>query len=250
MRDRLLRSSTGRRLGSCVGVFAMLSARSTTDPPRRSRRRGVSLIELLVVLAIMLLVFAMSGVLIGPPLKKARIASLANEIAVLAKRVPVESRTQRAGQGAFVFLKASPADGVLELVVDSNPAPGGDGVFQDPSGGGAVDSVIGGVEALRLDDIPKGWVFYDMPAPYNNCWANWGSVGTSFVLGVDFQGRTVGPNGRQIAGTAAINLTHADMVSGAITPMVVHRITIGAVWGVRHTRLVKDPAVASGWREF
>ena len=233
-----------------MGVDAMLSARSTVAPLRRSRRRGVSLIELLVVLAIMLLVFAMSGVLIGPPMKKARVASLANDIVVLAKRVPVESRTQRAGQGAFVFLKASPTDGVLELVVDSNPAPGGDGVFQDPSGGGAVDSVIAGVQALRLEDIPKGWVFYDMPAPYNNCWSNWGSVGTSFVLGVDFQGRTVGPNGRQIAGTAAINLTHADMVSGAIEPMVVHRITIGAVWGVRHTRLVKDPAAASGWREF
>ena len=98
MRDRLLRSSTGRRLGSCVGVFAMLSARSTTDPPRRSRRRGVSLIELLVVLAIMLLVFAMSGVLIGPPLKKARIASLANEIAVLAKRVPVEVHSFESGR--------------------------------------------------------------------------------------------------------------------------------------------------------
>jgi hypothetical protein len=40
------------------------------------------------------------------------------------------------------------------------------------------------------------------------------------------------------------------MVSGAVTPMVVHRVTIGTVWGVRHTRLVQDPAAATGWREF
>jgi prepilin-type N-terminal cleavage/methylation domain-containing protein len=228
----------------------MFFARATTRPPRRSSRRGVSLIELLVVLAILLLIFTMAGILIGTPLKRARLESAANDIAFLAKRVPIEARAQRGGQGLFVFLKADPANGVLELVADTNPAPGGDGQFQDPAGGGAVDSVIDSVKAVRLADLPSGIVFYDMPAPYGNCWSNWGAVGTSFVLGIDFQGRTVLPTGRPINGSAAINLTHADMVSGAITPLVVHRITFGAVWSIRHTRLVKDPGAPTGWREY
>ena len=226
----------------------MFLARSLAHPLRRSPRRGVSLVELLVVLAIMLLIFAMAGVLIGPPLRKARLAGAANDLAVLARRVAVEARTQRGGQGLFVFLKATPATGVFELVADTNPAPGGNGSFQDPSGGGAVDSVITTVQRFQL---PAGIVFTNLPAPYDNCWSNWSVPNaTAFVLGIDFQGRTVAHTGRQITGIASVNLTHADMASGAVTPLVVHRLTFGPVWNVRQTRLVKDPAAASGWREF
>lgn len=247
MPEILLRVPTGWRSGTCEVVPAMMFARATTRPSRRSRRRGVTLVELLVVLAILLLVFAMGGVLIGPPLKRARLASAANDVIVLAKKVPIEARAQRAGQGLFVFMKATPGTSTFELVADSNPAPGGDSQFQDPSGGGSVDSVIASALPVQL---PAGIVFYDLPAPYGNCWTNWGAIGTSFVLGIDFQGRTVGPDGRQIAGVATINLTHADMVSGAVTPLIVYRLTFSAVWGVRQTRIVKDPGVASGWREF
>ena len=247
MRKDRLRRRAGWRLGTCKGAAAMLSVPVTARPHHRVSRRGVSLVELLVVLAIMLLIFTMAGVLIGPPLKKARLESAANDVVVLAKRVPVESRAQRAGQGLFVFLKGTPGTGVFELVADTNPAPAGDGRFQDPSGGGSVDSLMADIPPVQL---PEGIVLYDLPAPYGNCWTNWGVSGTSFVLGVDFQGRAIGPDGRQIGGVAAINLTHADMASGAVTPLVVQRITFGAVWSVRRTRLVKDPAAASGWREF
>jgi prepilin-type N-terminal cleavage/methylation domain-containing protein len=225
----------------------MFFARRTSRPADRSPRRGVTLVELIVVLAIMLLIFAIGGVLIGPPLKKARLANAANDVAVLARRVAVESRAQRSGQGAFVFLKATPGTGTFELVADLNPAPGGDGVFQDPSGGGSVDTLIAGIPPALL---PEGIVVYNLPAPYDNSWTNWSASGTSFVLGIDFQGRTVGVDGRQIGGVASLNLTHADMASGAVTPLVVHRLTFGSVWSVRNTRLVKDPAAATGWREF
>jgi prepilin-type N-terminal cleavage/methylation domain-containing protein len=245
MRRGLLRISDLRRSGTCSLASAMFFARATTRPSRRSSRRGVSLIELLVVLAIMLLIFAMAGVLVGPPLKRARLASAANDILVLAKKVPVESRTQGAGQGLVVFLKATPLTSTFELVADATS----DGQFQDPSGGSPSDSLIASVPPVQL---PDGIVFYDMPAPYpnGNSWTNWGASGTAFVIGVDFQGRTILPTGRQVAGTAVINLTHADMVSGAVTPLVVHRITFGAVWSVRDTILVKDPAATGGWRQY
>jgi prepilin-type N-terminal cleavage/methylation domain-containing protein len=224
----------------------MIPARFAARRARRSPGRGFSLAELLVVLAILSIIFLMAGVLIGPPLRRARLESAANDVAVLARRVAVEARTQRGGQGLFVFLKATPAAGLFELVADTNPVPGGDGVFQDPAGAG-TDSLITAVQPARL---PNGVVFYNLPAPYDNCWTNWGASGTDFVLGLDFQGRTVGPGGRQIGGMASVNLTLADMASGAVTPLIVHRLTFGPVWNVRHTRLVKDPAAASGWREF
>ena len=214
---------------------------------RSASRRGVSLIELLVVLAILLLIFAMGGIFIGPPLKRARLAAAATEIEVLAKQVPVRSRQERGGQGLFVFLRANPGSRTFDLVADTNPVPAGDGRLQDPDGGGTTDALLADIVTLRL---PDGVVFHDMGAPYEATWSNWGASGTNRALGVDYQGRTVGPAGGQIASPAVINLTHAEMVAGTLTPFVVHRITIGPVWSVRHTRLVQDPVAPTGWREY
>lgn len=249
MVESMLWLPTWVRPAPCVDAAAMIQDRPTRHR-RRSTRRGVSLVELLVVLAIMLLIFAMAGVLIGPPLRKARLAAAANDLAVLAQRLPVEGRTRRGGQGLFVFLKGTPASRRFEIIADTGGAiAGGDGIFRDPTSGTDPDSVITSIPPLQL---PEGIVFYDLPSPWGNNWSNWGASGANFVLGLDYQGRTVGPGspgspGRQIAGVASVNLTHADMVSGAITPLVVHRVTIGAVWGVRHTRLVRDGSV---WREY
>ena len=128
MHEGLLRFLEGGRPETCDGAAAMVSVRSSARPVRRSPRRGVSLIELLVVLAIMLLIFAMAGVLVGPPLRKARLAAAANDLTVLAQRVAIEARTQRGGQGSYIFLKGSPAARVFELVADTSPAPTGNGV--------------------------------------------------------------------------------------------------------------------------
>ncbi len=253
MNEGLLRYSGSDRPETCNGAAAMISIRSTRRLHRRSPRRGVSLVELLVVLAIMLLIFAMAGVLLGPPLRKARLAAAANDLAVLAQKLPIEGRARRGGQGLFVYLKGTPGTRRFELIADTGGAvAGGDFIFRDPASGTDPDSVITNIQPLQL---PEGIVFYDLPAPYTANWSNWGVSGANYVLGLDFQGRTIGPGaagapGRQISGVAAVNLTHADMASGAVTPLIVHRVTIGAVWGVRHTRLVRDAGAASGWREF
>ena len=199
---------------------------------------------MLIVFAILLLIFAMAGVFIGPPLKRARLASAAMDVEVLAKKVPIESRSRRGGQGLIVFLRSNTANRTLELVADTNPAPAGNGTFEDPDGGGSTDTRLGDIQPVQL---PEGVVFYDPGVPYGNSWANWGATATGFAVGVDFQGRTVRPTGGQIAGAATLFLTHADMVSGVVAPLVVHRISIAPVWGVRQTRLVKDGA---GWKEY
>lgn len=243
-----------RRPAVCVGFSGMERILLARRGGGFGRTRGVSLVELLAVLAILLLIFAMAGVLIGPPLKKARLAGAANSVANLATRVPIESQRQAGGQGAAVFLKATTADRNFELVadtVDADPAApnGPDGMFQDPTGSPA-DAVIASEALVHL---PDGIVFYDMGAPYDACWTRWGDAGGgNYVLGADLRGRTVNQNGVQIAGPASLNLTHADMIgpNPTVTPLTVYRLTFNALWGVRLTRLVQDPAAPTGWREF
>lgn len=119
MNEGLLRYSGSDRPETCNGAAAMISIRSTRRLHRRSPRRGVSLVELLVVLAIMLLIFAMAGVLLGPPLRKARLAAAANDLAVLAQKLPIEGRARRGGQGLFVYLKGTPGTRRFELIADT-----------------------------------------------------------------------------------------------------------------------------------
>lgn len=214
---------------------------------RNTSRRGVSLIELLVVLAILLLVFAMAGIFVGPPLKRARLSAAATDIEVFAKQVPIQARAQRGGEGLFVFLRANTADRTFELVADTNPAPAGDGRFQDPDGGGSTDTRIADIQPVRL---PDGVVFFDPGVPYGSSWANWQATATGFAVGIDFQGRTIQHSGGQVPGAAVVYLTHADMVSGTLQPLVVHRIAIAPVWSVRQTRLVADAGAPTGWREY
>jgi prepilin-type N-terminal cleavage/methylation domain-containing protein len=220
------------------------------------KTRGVSLIELLAVLAILLILFTLAGILIGPPLKKARLAGAANSVANLAARLPIESQRQAGGQGSAIFLKATTADRTFQLVadtVDANAAApnGPDGQYQDPTATPG-DAILDPVSTVRL---PEGVVFYDIGAPYDNCWTRWGDAGGgNHVLGIDLRGRTIDEAGIQITGPASVNLTHVDMTgaSPTVTPLTVYRLTFNALWGVRLTRLVRDPAAVAtaGWREF
>lgn len=258
MNERLLRRADGSRPETCEDAAAMFSVRSSARPDRRSPRRGVSLIELLAVLAILLVLFTVAAILIGPPLKKARLAGAANSVANLAARLPIESQRQAGGQGSAVFLKATTADRTFGLVadtVDATAAPPNapDGRYQDPTGSPG-DAVLDPVATVRL---PEGIVFYnfDSGAPYDNCWTRWGDAGGgNYVLGIDLRGRTIDETGIQIAGPASLNLTHVDMIgaSPTVTPLTVYRLTFNALWGVRLTRLVRDPAAVAtaGWREF
>lgn len=222
------------------------------------KSRGVSLIELLAVLAILLILFTLAGILIGPPLKKARLAGAASSVANLAARLPIESQRQAQGQGAAVFLKANTAGRKFELVADTvdaiAAAPNApDGRYQDPTGSPA-DALLDEAATVRL---PVGIVFYDFDAgaPYDNCWTRWGDAGGgNYVLGIDLRGRTIDEDGVQISGPASLNLTHVDMTgaSPTVTPLTVYRLTFNSLYGVRMTRLVRDPAAVAtaGWREF
>ncbi len=244
----------------CEGVVGMerpLLVRHFRHPRRRralAKTRGVTLIELLAVLAIFLILFTLAGILIGPPLKKARLAGAANSVANLAARLPIDSQRLADGQGGVVFLKATTADRTFELVADTTdaiaaPPNNPDGRFQDPTGAPA-DAILDPGATVRL---PEGIVFYDIGAPYDNCWTRWGDAGGgNYVLGIDLRGRTINQDGVQLAGPASLNLTHADMIgpSPSVSPLTVYRLTFNALWGVRMTRLVKEPGAVPEWREF
>ena len=259
MNEELLRRADGSRPETCEGAAAMFSVRPSARPCRRSPRRGVSLVELLVVLAIMLL-----------DLRDGRSPHRS-----AAPEGPARGRRQRAGgpgpEGCPRSADPAGRAGAVHLPESHARHPGlrahrGHGGRRREATACSRTRAAGPLpirssRPFSRFGCPRGSSSIDLPAPYDNCWSNWAASGTDFVLGLDFQGRTVGPGaigvdasgtaigipGRQIAGPASVNLTHADMVSGAVTPLVVHRVTIGTVWGVRHTRLVQDGTI---WREF
>ncbi len=209
----------------------------------------MSLVELLVVIAILGVIFAIGGVFIGPPLKRAQLASAANDVAVFGQRVEAQRRQQRAGQGSVVFLQATPATRRFTMVADAT----GNGQY-DPPSGASPDTEITGQELILPDTIvfyPAGAAPPALPATYGPSWQGWSAIDAATrVLGVDFQGRTISSGGAQIGLAAVVNLTHVDMLSGAVTPLVVYRISIRPVWGVRVQRLVRDEGAASGWQEY
>jgi prepilin-type N-terminal cleavage/methylation domain-containing protein len=213
-----------------------------------AKPRGVSLIELLAVIAILGIIFTIGAVFIGPPLKRAQLGGAANDLVVFGQRVVAQRQQQRAGQGSVVFIRAAPASRQFTMVTDAT----GDGQFQQPAGAG-TDAEIAGQELVLPDTIvfyPSGASPPALPATYGPSWQGWSAVTTTFVLGVDFQNRAITSGGAQISQAAVVNLTHVDMLSGAVTPLVVYRISIRPVWGVRLQRLVRDAGAPTGWQEY
>jgi prepilin-type N-terminal cleavage/methylation domain-containing protein len=209
----------------------------------------VTLVELLVVLAILGIIFGIGGIFIGPPLKRAQLASAANDLAVFSQRALVQRQQQRAGQGSVIFLQATPATRRFTMVADTT----GDGRYDPPSGASPDTEIVGQELVLpsTIEFYPAGISPPALPATYGPSWQGWSTVDAATrVLGVDFQSRTISSGGAQIALSAVVNVTHADMLSGAVAPLVVYRISIRPVWGVRVQRLVRDESVASGWQEF
>lgn len=213
-----------------------------------AKQRGVSLLELLVVLAILAIIFTLGAMLVGPPLKRAQLAGAANDLVVFGQRVSAQRRLQRAGQGSVIFVRATPASRQFTMIEDST----GDGQYQAPAGAG-TDTQIAGQELVLPNTIafyPSGATPPALPATYGPSWQGWSAVTTDFVLGVDFQDRAISSGGAQISQAAVVNLTHVDMLSGAVSPLVVYRISIRPVWGVRLQRLVRDAGAPTGWQEF
>lgn len=216
---------------------------SGRSAPPGKRRRGFSLIELLVVIVILglTLTLGLSGIVSA--LKRQRLSTAANEVNTLVTKVYMTMQDQNttvflafgkrvAGTGADVAIVV---DTNGNLVCDEAIDPNNDGLFDD-----APTTLVPWRVRLPAD------VAFSNTDPtavsFNTQWAKPSSGAIAAVLLCDFMGRalipaTTPPTPPATAGTfalptgpATVQLCHDDMISGSLTPLVTYTVSIGPLF--------------------
>ncbi len=203
------------------------------DAGKRSRTEtGFTIIEMLVVVAILGMIALIMTINVAAALKRGRLEAAANQLRSLIE----SARVHAAEQGAGVFVVITPnADGswAVRLIRDAN----GDGLLQDPATGGAdVLLQAEGTNVLTNDLLlspptplapPPTW-----PGPNN-----WPQANGGFVLLCSTGGQPFAP-GTTTALTIpqVISITHSEMAGGSLRPRIRYDFTVSPLW---HTRLDK-----------
>lgn len=208
--------------------------RGTAGGTSRGRARGFSLLEALIVIAILLILFSIGAAMISTQARNAALIGTANAMEGLVQRAHMEM--QRRGHTVFLRIREKDADGrrPVELWEDTNDdralqAGTGDVLINERPPGGVSDYSIPATISLSRTDVDAVQQ------------VNWDDAGSGrFVLAVDFLGRTIRPStGRQITAMATLTITHESMVTGGASPLVDYQLRINPVWNSSTAKLVQ-----------
>jgi prepilin-type N-terminal cleavage/methylation domain-containing protein len=185
--------------------------------------RGFSLVELLVVLAVLGLTLTIAGTEVIRTIKRSFLRSTSQQIQLLASRAQLEAQRR----SAEVFLRIGPF----------GSGPGGTipvELWADADGDAAFDST----KDLRLEQILLDPARISLSTAATNQiqtanWSNDTDNSTERLLACNTFGRTMNPaTGLQIAGTATLSVTHADMVVNTLQPRLNEQLRISPAWSV------------------
>jgi prepilin-type N-terminal cleavage/methylation domain-containing protein len=214
------------------------------EPDVRARRspergagseKGFSLIEVLVVVAILGLIATILTLNVSNTLKKQRLETAAEQLKSQVQLAQVLSAERSVG--AFVVIAAQ-ADGshVVWLVVDTNANNQLDFDPTNPYAG--ADQPIRGTELNLTRDIVLATS--QTPATYWNGINFWPVVNGNFALLCDARGLTFDPSRVPPApfeSAVPLSLTHVEMATGTLRPKFRYDLTVSPLW---HTTLERE----------
>ncbi|MGC8917222.1 MAG: prepilin-type N-terminal cleavage/methylation domain-containing protein [Thermoanaerobaculum sp.] len=181
----------------------------------RLGQRGVTLVELLVVLVLVATIALVGGLYLSSFFQKQRLASVAQEVKAFLAEAP--NFVQRLQQPVFV-----------RFVPPSGTQPPRLQIARD----------LTGSQVLRQYIFTPEIVFsFTSPAAIS---CNWPNVSGAYVLRLDLTGRTTDPStNNQVQQVENLLLVHRNMVTGSLQPKRGFEIAVAPVWEVRMT--VKFP---------